>query len=155
MTERKTTGKLTIFKKLDAGKVPAPWVPPELPAMNAPGRAVAIRDRSTTTPPPAPWVPPELPVPAAGELRAVAKAKPWVPPAEVPRHLPAVSDDEDEVEILPPKKRKRGRDQTVEPAQNTAGQPIIIHNIINQSAPAPVVYAPWWGPSWWWRFWWW
>ena len=39
MTERKTAGRLSIFHKVDAGNVPAPWVPPELPAAkDAPGR---------------------------------------------------------------------------------------------------------------------
>src|SRR5271168_5194492 len=102
MTERKTkTGPLSIFSRIDAGNVPAPWVPPEVPASKAaPGRAVATRDRTDSLP--APWVPAELPSTVAPaektDDRKVAKLKPWVPPTEAPRNLPAaVADDEDEV----------------------------------------------------------
>ena len=116
MTERKTAGRLTIFRRLDAGNVPAPWVPPEVPASTAaPGRAVAKRDRTNSLP--APWVPAELPASndragVAKSDRAVAKLKPWVPPAEAPRNLPAVvSDDEDRSLVEPQKRKKRDKEQ--------------------------------------------
>jgi hypothetical protein len=92
MTERKTGGRLAIFHKLNAGDVPAPWVPPELPASkDATGRALAARDRTTS--PPAPWVPPELPVANTATGRALAKRdRTASPPAPwVPAELPAVS----------------------------------------------------------------
>ena len=172
MTECKTKpGPLSILRKPDAGNVPAPWVPPELPGSSAaPGGAVAKRDGSRSLP--APWVPAELPAtnsaPAATTDREITKLKPWVPPVAAPRNLPAVSEDGgggktvalEAAEHLP-----------AAPAQNTGGAagPITI-NIVNQvEAPAPVYVSPWWG--WWggcprafcphrygrtcWRFWCW
>jgi hypothetical protein len=156
MTDRKTTDRktgLSIFRRLDAGNVPAPWVPPELPASSAaPGRAVAKVDRTKS--PPAPWVPaePSTDAPAAKtDDRAVAKLKPWMPPAEAPRELPAaIVEDEDETPA-PKKRKKKGKRRNGEVVEtisgNTGGgQPII--NIVNQvAAPAPVYVSPWWG--WW------
>lgn len=148
MTERKKT-RLAIFHKLDAGNVPAPWVPAELPAAkDAPGLALAKRDRINALP--TPWVPAELPAvnsaprPAKRD-RAIAKRMPWVPPAAAPRNLPAVSED-----------GGGGKSGALQPAaylpaaaQNTGGAagPIVV-NIVNKvEAPAPVYVAPWWG--WW------
>jgi hypothetical protein len=156
MTERKTTDPktgLSIFRRLDAGNVPGPWVPPELPASNAaPGRAVAKVDRTKS--PPAPWVPAELSstvAPAAKtDDRKLGKLKPWVPPADAPRNLPAaVPDDEDRSLVEPQKRKKRGKRRKGELTSETVqagGQTII--NIVNQvAAPAPVYVSPWWG--WW------
>jgi len=154
MTKTKTTGRLSIFSRPDAGNVPAPWVPPEFPASKtAPGRAVVTRDGATAAP--APWVPPEMPASTAAPAaktddRTIGKLKPWVPPADVPRNLPAVvPDDENGSLVEPQKRKKRGKRQSVVEtgSGNTGGGPTII-NIVNQvAAPAPVVYAPWWG--WW------
>lgn len=154
MTERKTkAGPLSIFRRVDAGNVPAPWVPPELPASkDALGGAVAKRDRSDQLP--APWVPAALPastrVPAvAKDDGKLAKLKPWAPAAEAPRNLPAAIPENDDAKLPEPQKRKkRGKRRSGELAsQNTGGgQPII--NIVNQvQAPAPVYVSPWWG--WW------
>jgi hypothetical protein len=153
MTERKTTGRLSIFRSIDAANVPAPWVPPEVPASPAaPGRALATRDRADQLP--APWVPAELPAvsdqPAAAKSdRAIAKLKPWVPPVETPRNLPAVVQ-EDEDELPAPQKRKKKPAhqamETVETVSGNTGHTTIINNIVQQAA-SPVVYAPWWG--WW------
>src|SRR5438309_130233 len=116
MTERQKTA-LSIFRRLDAGNVPAPWVPPELPASNAaPGRAVAKVDRTTS--PPAPWVPAELPASTAAAAvktddRKIGNLTPWVPPelppaSDAPRNLPAkVSDDLPAVADDEPRKRKK------------------------------------------------
>jgi hypothetical protein len=159
MTERKTKpGPLSIFRRLDAGNVPAPWVPPELPASSAaPGRAVAKRDRANS--PPAPWVPGELPaspLPASPSTpapavtkddRAVAKLKPWVPPADAPpRNLPAVVPDDARLPEPKKQKKKRGKKQrAAELTENTGGGQTIV-NIVNQvAAPAPVYVSPWWG----------
>jgi hypothetical protein len=154
MTERKTSGRLTIFRRLDAGNVPAPWVPPEVPASTAaPGRAVATRDRTNALP--APWVPAELPASTAAPAaktddRKIGKLTPWVPPAEAPRNLPAVvSDDEDRSLVEPQKRKKRRKKQRADKLTSEtvhAGQTTI--NIVNQvAAPAPVYVSPYWG--WW------
>lgn len=159
MTERKTTGRLSIFQKLDTGDVPAPWVPPDLPAAkDAPGRAVAKRDPAKS-PPPAPWVPTELPAsntapaPAKSD-RKVAGLKPWVPSAEAPRNLPATVADHHLPATVPddetpePKKRKKKRDKQRKgelTAETHQAGPTTI-NIVNQvAAPAPVYVSPWWG----------
>jgi hypothetical protein len=156
MTERKTTDRktgLSIFRRLDAGNVPAPWGPPELPAADAaPGRALAKLDRTKS--PPAPWVPAELPASNAAPVpksdRAVAKLKPWVPPADTPRNLPATVADDAAVPAELPKRKKKGKrrkGEVVETIGNTGGGQTVI-NIVNQvAAPAPVYVSPWWG--WW------
>jgi hypothetical protein len=161
MTERKTTPKpLAIFRRLDAGNVPAPWVPPEVPATAARGRAVAKVDRTKSTP--APWVPAELPASMTAPAvktddRKLGKLKPWVPPADAPRNLsaavsnnlPAVPADEGGSLVEPQKRNKKGARRKGELTSETVhhdGQTTI--NIVNQvAAPAPVVYGPWWG--WW------
>jgi hypothetical protein len=148
------SGPLSIFRRSsDTGNIPAPWVPPELPAPKAaPGRAVAAkRDRATS--PPAPWMPPKLPA-AVKRDRKVAKSKPWVP-SEAPRNLPAAPTHEQggPAVVIGDKDGSNTPAQTGEvvqvqpaPAQNTGGPTTIIIN--NQmAAPAPVIYAPWWG--WW------
>jgi hypothetical protein len=158
MTEHKTSGWLSIFRRIDAGNVPAPWVPPELPSSTSAAGLPAKLDRTKS--PPAPWVPAEPPASshapeiAAKSDRAVAKLKPWMPPEapalhDAPRNLPAAVPDAEEKTLVEPQKRKprkkerAGELTTTETVQ--AGQTTI--NIINQVAAAPVVYAPWWG--WW------
>jgi hypothetical protein len=169
MTDRKTktAGPLSIFHKLDAGNVPAPWVPPEVPAA---GKVDAGKIPAPWMPPelpavgkldagnvPAPWVPPDSAAlsaaPAAAVTTEIAKLKPWVPPAEAPRKLPAVVEDVDETPEPKKRKKKRGKKQVPAalPTQNTgaAAGPTII-NIVNKveaPAPAPVYVSPWWG--WW------
>jgi len=157
MTERKTSGRLSISRRLDAGNVPAPWVPPELPASTAaPGGAVAKRDRAQSSPP-APWVPAELPaskpVPAVTMRdRKIAKRKPWVPSElpharNAPRNLPAAADaaSSNTPELKTGEVLPAGTVATV--SENTGGGPTII-NIINQvAAPSPVYVSPYWG--WW------
>jgi hypothetical protein len=154
MTERKTTGLLSIFRRLDAGNVPAPWMPPELPASTA-APASAKRDRTKS--PPAPWVPPELPAsnatPAPAKRdRTIAKLKPWVPPREAPRNLPAAPERErggpaagDGDSSKTADLQRDERRPADPPAQNTgpAGQTTII--VQQVAAPAPV-YVPYgWG----------
>jgi hypothetical protein len=77
MAERKP-GLLSIFRRPDAGNVPAPWVPPEPAAVK--------HDRSTS--PPAPWVPHALPASNAAPAAArhnpeIVKPSPapWAPTA--------------------------------------------------------------------------
>jgi hypothetical protein len=150
MTESKTTGRLSISRRVDPGNVPAPWVPPELPASTAaPGGPVVKRDRTSS--PPAPWVPAELPATAPAPVRdlKIAKRKPWVPSElpharTAPRNLPAADVASSNTPEL-----KTGEVLPVEPLpqQTTQAGPTII-NIVNQvAAPAPV-YGPWWW-GWW------
>lgn len=81
-------------------------------------------------------------VPVAVRDRAIAKSKPWVPPAEAQQKLPAtvddrpvvvVPDDEDQPVVVPPKRKKQhkkhqGGELTTETLQ-AGGQTTI--NIIN------------------------
>jgi hypothetical protein len=171
MTDRKTTDRktgLTLFRRPDAGDVPAPWVPQELPddagGLPAPwvppdlpastGRAIAKPDGRTGELP-APWVPAELPPAPALESDDLGKLKPWVPPElptanDAPRNLPVnVADDENRTPVEPQMRRRRKKQRhgglTTETVQ-AGGQTTI--NIVNQvAAPASVYVAPWWG--WW------
>jgi hypothetical protein len=154
MTERKTPLRLSITRRVDPGNVPVPWVPPELPASTAaPGGAVAKRDRTKS--PPAPWVPGELPesntAPAAMRDRKIAKRKPWVPPAEAPRNLPATVGGDGGGANTPelPAELQAGEHRPAEPAgQQTMQAGATVINIVNQvAAPAPF-YGPWWW-GWW------
>jgi len=150
-TDRKTL--LSIFRRIDAGNVPAPWVPPELPASTA-APVAAKRDRTQSLPAilrhidagnvPAPWVPAELPasaVPVAVKPDR-GKLKPWVPAAEAPRDLPAVAGNGG-VSKTPEQAAEQSPVASVAPGGTT-----IINNIVQQvAAPAPV-YVPWgWGWS--------
>jgi hypothetical protein len=165
MKESKTGNRLTLTQRIDAGNVPAPWVPPddlpasdtgnvpapwvppELPASDAaPGRAVAKLD--PTKSPPAPWVPPSTAAPVANADDR-GKLKPWMPPADAPRKMPAVIvEDENEAPAPKKQKKKRRKERSGElTSQNTGGGQTVV-NIVNQvAAPAPVYVSPWWG--WW------
>jgi hypothetical protein len=155
MTERKP-GLLSIFRRPDAGNVPAPWVPPEPAAPGAGGRtksplapwvpaqlpasagepAAAKNNRRKS--PPIAWVPAELPAsnaaPAAlASDRKIAKRKPWVPPPEAPRDLPADGDrNGTKTPELQPGERR-----PAEPAVTQNTGPAIQQTIIVQQVAAP------------------
>src|SRR5271170_200711 len=147
-TDRKTGGLLSIFRRLDAGNVPEPWVPPELPASPpAPVSSKRVRTQS----PPAPWVPAELPsstpLPTAAKPDRKTKLAPWVPPAapmprEAPRKLSAAPAGDDANGSLQAAPAAAGQSPAATLAQNPgpAGQTNI--NVIVQQ------YTPWWGWGW-------
>jgi hypothetical protein len=133
---------MSVVRRTVAGDLPAPWVPPELPASKAP--TVAERDRTKSLP--APWVPPELPAskaPTVAERDPKLLPAPWVPPPrEAPRDLPAVVSEDRNVE--PPVAPRQPAEYLPAEAvpQNTA--PVIQQTIIVQQVvdPAPVYVVP-------------
>jgi hypothetical protein len=145
MTERKP-GRLSIFRRTDDGDVDGPWLPADLPASPA---------TKVIAPNSGPWVPAELPPsnaepPPTHDRKSAEQLKPWVPPDEAPRDLPATVADDAAVPDAPQKrKKKRGKRQSGEIVEtvsgNTGGGQTVI-NIVNQvAAPVPVYVSPWWG----------